>query len=317
MADSAPLRLSQEVTEALAAGQPVVALESTLITHGLPHPLNWHTARGMEQDVRDVGAIPATICVLDGEIRVGLAEDELERLADFDDAIKVSSRGLPYAVATRQTAGTSVSGTMWIAHHAGIMFFGTGGIGGVHVGASESGDISTDLAELARVPVVVVCAGVKSILDIGRTLEYMETVGIPVYGYQTSEFPAFFSGNSGFPAPYRLSSAHQVADVWHSHQALGLPGGMVVACPPPVTVDDGADLQAAIEQANREVIEQQVRSGDVTPFVLNRVAEITDGASVRVNIALLRHNARIAAEIAVAYTHRQERRPLPGCERPG
>jgi pseudouridylate synthase len=299
MGTSDYIRLSDEVAQALSGQQPLVALESTLISHGLPHPLNYQTAWEMEQEVRKAGATPATICLLDGEIRVGLSAADLAKLAESGDALKISSRGLAYAIATGRTAGTTVSGTMWIAKQAGIEIFGTGGIGGVHFGASETGDISTDLTELTRTPVAVVCSGAKSILDIGRTLEYLETAGVPVFGYQTDEFPAFFSGRSGFSAPYRVSSAEQAAAIWNTHRSLQLPSGIVVACPPPVGVEDADALQAAIGQANREAAERQVSSGDITPFVLRRVSEITNDASVRVNIALLRHNARIAGEIAV------------------
>jgi pseudouridylate synthase len=294
------IHLSDEVATALDEGRPVVALESTLITHGLPRPLNYQTAAEMEQDVRDIGAVPATICLLDGVIHVGLREAELSRLAELDNAIKISSRGIAYAVGTYRSAGTTVSGTMWIASKVGIDIFGTGGIGGVHYGASETEDISTDLTELTRTPVAVVCAGIKSILDIGRTLEYLETAGVPVFGYQTDAFPAFFSGISGYSAPYRLESAEQAANVWRMHRELNLPSGSVIACPPPISVGDGESLETAIRQANQEAIEQGISSGDITPFVLRRIAEITDGASVRVNVALLRNNARIAAEIAVA-----------------
>lgn len=293
--------ICDEVADAQSRGKPIVALESALITHGLPYPLNLQTALEMEQEVRDAGATPATICILDGEIRIGLSTDQATRLAESNDPIKVSSRGIAWATATGKTAGTTVSGTMWIAGLTGIQFFGTGGIGGVHHGAAESGDISTDLLELARTPVAVISAGVKSILDLGRTLEYLETAGVPVYGYQSDEFPAFFSGVSGFPAPYRLENAAQAAAVWHRQRQLELPCGAVIACPPPVNADDADALQPAIDQANREAREQHVRGGDITPFVLRRIAEITDGASIRVNIALLGNNARIAAEIAVAY----------------
>jgi pseudouridylate synthase len=294
------IQLSDEVATALDEGGAVVALESTLITHGLPRPLNYQTAAEMEQEVREAGAVPATVCLLDGTIRVGLHDHELVRLAALDDAIKISSRGLGYAVATGRNAGTTVSGTMWIAAQVGIDFFGTGGTGGVHYGASETGDISTDLTELTRTPVAVVCAGVKSILDIGRTLEYLETAAVPVFGYRTDAFPAFFSGVSGFSVPYRLESPGQAAAVWRAHRDLGLPSGALIACPPPVSIEDGNALESAIIQANEEAIQKGISSGDITPFVLGRVAEITDGASVRVNIALLRNNARIAAEIAVA-----------------
>ncbi len=295
------IKFREEVREARDSGGPVVALESAMITHGLPFPDNLETALAMEQDVRDAGATPATICLLDGEIRAGLSETELARLAETSDALKVSTRGLAYALATNRSAGTTVSGTMWIAALAAIEFFGTGGIGGVHYGASESGDVSSDLTELSRTPVAVVCAGVKSILDIGRTMEHLETSGVPVFGYGTDEFPAFFSGSSGHPAPFRLDSASQAAETWVLHRQLGLHGGAVFACPPPVTVDNQAQLEAAIRQANQEAVETGIRGGDVTPFVLRRVSEITDGASIRVNIALLRNNARTAAEIAVEY----------------
>lgn len=294
------LKLSDEVAAAFEQHKPVVALESTLITHGLPRPLNEQTAREMEQEVRNAGAAPATICLFDGSIHVGLDEQQLSHLASLDDVIKISSRGVAYALANHMNAGTTVSGTMWIAAQAGIHFFGTGGIGGVHFGAETSGDISTDLSELARTPVAVVSSGVKSILDIGRTLEYLETAGIPVFGYQTDEFPAFFSGSSGFDAPYRVESADHAATIWNTHRELELPTGILIACPPPVTVEDEAALESAIQQANREAQEREISSGEITPFVLRRIAEITDGASVDVNIALLRNNARIAAEIAVA-----------------
>lgn len=300
---SIPLKLGDEAGDAKLDYYPIVALESALITHGLPYPLNLQTALEMEQEIRDAGAVPATICLLDGEIRIGMTQEELTQLAESSDPMKVSSRGLPYAVATGRTAGLTVSGTMRLALTAEIDIFATGGIGGVHHDASETGDISTDLTELSRTSIAVVCAGIKSILDIGRTLEYLETAGVPVYGYQTDEFPAFFSGSSGYPAPHRLEDASQAADVWHRQRLFALPCGAVIACPPPDAVEDAAGLGAAIDQANREAADQGISSGDVTPFVLNRVAEITDGASVRANIALLRNNARIAGEIAVA--HRQ------------
>lgn len=295
------IEISDDVAAALDRGEPVVALESTLITHGLPWPVNRDTALDMEREVREAGAIPATIAVLDGAIRVGLSGEEIERLSGADGQLKISSRGLAYAVATGRTAGTTVSGTMWVASRAGIPFFGTGGIGGVHIGAEKTGDVSNDLSELARTPVAVICSGVKSILDIGRTLEYLETVGVPVFGYRTDEFPAFFSGRSGHPAPYRLEGPDQVASVWQVHRTLGQKTGIVIACPPPVAVEDQDQMQRAIDQANREAADNGIHGGEVTPFVLRRIAEITDGASVQVNTALLRHNARIAAEIAVAY----------------
>jgi pseudouridylate synthase len=295
-------RINDEVAGALEARRPVVALESTLITHGLPRPLNLETAQTMEAEVRSAGAVPATIAVLNGEIRVGLSEQELTQLATNEEALKVSSRGLSYVVATGQDAGTTVSCTKWAAQRVGIRYFATGGIGGVHHGASESGDVSTDLTELARTPVAVVCSGAKSILDIARTLENLETLGVPVFGYETDEFPAFFSRSSGHPVPYRLDGASEAAQVCRTHWELGQPSGLVIASPPPMPVEDQDSMLKAIEQANQEAREQSVVGGDVTPFVLQRIAELTDGASLRVNTALLIHNAFVAAEIAVADT---------------
>lgn len=292
------IQFSDEVNLALQNHQPVVALESTLITHGLPAPLNLQTAREMEQEVRNAGAIPATICLLDGLIRVGLTDDELTRLAESGDAVKISSREIAWAIANGKTAGTTVSGTMWIAERVGIEFFGTGGTGGVHAGASETGDISADLFELARTPVAVVSSGVKSILDIGRTLEYLESVGVPVFGYQTDQFPAFFSGVSGFASPNRVDSPAEAARIWQVHRALGIQTGMLIACPPPITVDDAGMLQVAIDRANREALDTGITGGAITPFVLNRVAEVTDGASLQVNMALLRNNAHVAGTFA-------------------
>jgi pseudouridylate synthase len=303
------IQIGDEVQTALETGQPVVALESTLITHGLPYPLNLETAREMEQEVRKAGSIPATICVLDGMIRAGLTDHELVQLVESKDAVKVSSRGLSWAVATGQTAGTTVSGTMWIAAKLGIELFGTGGTGGVHFGASETGDISNDLSELARTPVTVVSSGIKSILDIGRTLEYLESVGVPVFGFQTGTFPAFFSGESGFEAPMKLEHAEQAARTWYVHRSLGIDTGMLIACPPPITVDDATTLKNAIDQANREALEAGITSGAVTPFVLARIAELTDGASLRINVALLRHNAGIAGQIASALNQIRREHP--------
>lgn len=294
------LKLSDEVVAALGEGRPVVALESTLITHGLPRPLNAETALGMESEVRSAGAVPATIAVLDGLVRVGLGEDELRQLAATEDALKVSSRGLGYALATGRTAATTVSGTMWVAKRAGIRYFCTGGIGGVHRDATRTGDVSTDLLELARTSVAVVCAGVKSILDIGRTLEYLETMGVLVLGYDTEEFPAFYTARSGLPVPYSVSGPEEAAKVLRAHRRMGLPGGVLIACPPPESEVDEAKLRGAIERAVREAEDSGVRGADVTPFLLSRVSELSGGASLRANLALLRNNARIAAGIAAA-----------------
>lgn len=294
------VKLSDEVVRALGEGTPVVALESTLITHGLPRPCNAETALAMEAVVRGVGAVPATVVVADGLLRVGLSEERIRALAETPDALKVSSRGLAYALAARRTASTTVSGTMWAAKLAGIRYFGTGGIGGVHRGAAETGDVSADLPELARTQVAVVCSGAKSILDIGRTLEYLETAGVPVLGYGAAEFPAFLVRSSGHALEYAVSGAEEAARVFRAHRRLGLPGGLLIACPPPVSPLDAARLEEATARAVREAGEAGVRGGAVTPWLLNRVAELTDGASLETNVALLVNNARTAAEIAVA-----------------
>jgi pseudouridine-5'-phosphate glycosidase len=294
------LVIGTHVRDALNRDQPVVALETALVTHGLPGELGIETALAMEDEIRIAGAVPATIGVIDGKVITGLSRDQLEFLARSASPLKASSRGLPYAIAKRQNAGLTVSATAWVASRSGIEFFATGGIGGVHYGASETGDISADLAEIARVPVAVVSAGIKSILDIGRTLEHLEMIGVPVYGYQTEQFPAFFSGISGFPAPFRVDSPDEAAAVWQYQRSIGLTGGALFACPPPDSVHQSEQLQNAIEQANREAAEINLTGGAVTPYVLRRIAEITDGASIRANVALLRNNARIAGEIAVA-----------------
>ncbi len=294
------LKYNNEVVLALGDGRPVVALESTLITHGLPHPTNAETALAMEAQVRSAGAAPATVAVLGGLLRVGLDEEEIWALATADGVLKVSSRGLAYALVSGRTAATTVSGTMWAAKLAGIRYFATGGIGGVHRGVERTGDISTDLLELARTPVAVVCAGVKSILDIGRTLEYLESAGVPVLGYGTEEFPAFLTAKSGHRAPYTVADAPEAARVFRAHRRLGLPSGIVIASPPPSSDLDEATLEEATVRALREAEQQGMIGAALTPWLLARVADLTDGASLRANTALLQQNARIAAQIAVA-----------------
>lgn len=294
------VRLGDDVRDALASGRAVVALESTLITHGLPRPLNAETALAMESEVRAGGAVPATVAVLGGVLRVGLTAEEIEQLAEATDVLKVSSRGLGYALATSRTAATTVSGTMWAAKLAGLRVFATGGIGGVHRGAERSGDVSTDLLELSRTQVAVVCAGAKSILDIGRTLEYLETAGVPVLGLGTREFPAFLTPRSGFAVPFPVASARECASVLRAHRRLGLPGGVLIAVPPPESDADAAAIKEATARAVQEAEEGGISGGEVTPFLLRRVAELTDNVSLRANIALLRNNARVAADIAVA-----------------
>jgi pseudouridine-5'-phosphate glycosidase len=294
------LKLSDEVALALGEGRPVVALESTLITHGLPRPLNAETALRMEAAVRAAGAVPATVAVLGGALRVGLHAEEITELAGSRDVLKVSSRGLAYALATGRAAATTVSGTMHAAKLAGLHYFATGGIGGVHRGAARTGDISTDLTELARTQVAVVCSGAKSILDIGLTLEYLETSGVPVLGYGTGEFPAFFTASSGHALEYAVRDASEAARVFRAHRRLGLPGGMLIACPPPPCDVDQPRLEEAVQQAVWGAERAGVAGGELTPWLLSRVADLTEGASLRANVALLENNARIAAEVAVA-----------------
>ncbi len=294
------VKLSSEVVLARGEGQPVVALESTLITHGLPNPLNAETALAMEAAVRAAGAVPATIAILGGRLCIGLSEEEIRHLAASQDVLKVSSRGLAYALATSRTAATTVSGTMYASRLAGIRYFATGGIGGVHRGAAITGDISTDLLELSRTQVAVVCAGAKSILDIGLTLEYLETAGVPVLGYATREFPAFFTPTSGHPLEYIVQDAHEAARVFRAHRRLNLPTGVLIACPPPQSDIDQARLESATRQAVHEAGQAGITGGEVTPWLLARVADLTRGESLKANVALLKNNARIAAYIAIA-----------------
>jgi pseudouridine-5'-phosphate glycosidase len=279
-----------------------VALESTIITHGMPYPENVATARAVEADVRSCGAEPATIAVIDGKVRVGLTDDELEWLGTAKDVLKLSRNDLPYAVAMGKHGSTTVAATMICAHRAGIRIFATGGIGGVHRGAESSFDISADLEELARTPVAVVCAGAKALLDLPKTLEYLETRGVPVIGYRTDEFPAFWSRSSGLRAPLRCDSADEVARVLRTKWELGLEGGAVI-CNPVDEADEipAGEMDGFIAEAVAEAERQGVRGKAVTPHILARIVELTGGRSLRTNIALVRSNARLAAEIATAY----------------
>jgi len=298
------LQLSKEVGEALAARQPVVALESTIIAHGMPYPQNLETARQMENAVRDSGAIPATIAILGGKIRVGLDAADLEYLAKTGHQIpKASRRDLPFLLSQGLDGATTVASTMIAADLAGIRIFATGGIGGVHRGAAQTMDISADLQELARTNVAVVCAGVKSILDIGLTLEYLETQGVPVLGYQTDEFPAFYTRSSGFRVDYRVDTPEILAAILHAKWATGLQGGVVIANPIPEPVEaDGLEIERATAQALREADEQEIRGKAITPFLLARIAALTAGKSLGANIELALHNARLAAELAVFFS---------------
>jgi pseudouridylate synthase len=289
------IRIASEVRSARAA----VALESTVISHGLPFPHNLELARAMEQEVRDAGATPATIGVVAGEPCVGMSPDEIERFAQAEGVLKLSRRDIAYAAATGRDGATTVSATMALAAMAGVQVFATGGIGGVHRGARESWDISADLTELARTPVLVVCAGAKAILDLPATLEYLETAGVPVLGLGTDELPAFYSMSSGLPVA-RVEDVAQAARVWRAHRALG-GAGMLLAVPPPAEVALAPEEVAApIARALARAEAAGIRGQAVTPFLLAAMAEETNGESIRTNVALLRQNARVAARLALA-----------------
>jgi pseudouridine-5'-phosphate glycosidase len=304
------LQLSKEVSDALAARRPVVALESTIIAHGMPYPQNLETARRMENAVRESGATPATIAILNGKIRVGLESGELEYLAKTGHQIpKTSRRDLPFLLSQGSDGATTVASTMIAADLAGIRIFATGGIGGVHRGAAQSMDISADLQELARTNVAVVCAGAKSILDIGLTLEYLETQGVPVLGYQTDEFPAFYTRSSGFRVDYRVDTPEMLAEMLQAKWAIGLQGGVVIANPIPEHVEaDGLEIEQTTTQALQEADEQGIRGKAITPFLLARIAALTAGKSLDANIELALHNARLAAELAVCFSEILARR---------
>jgi pseudouridine-5'-phosphate glycosidase len=295
------LEISPSVNEALQSGQPVVALESTIISHGMPYPQNVETALLVEKTVRDAGATPATIAVLDGKLKAGLSEAEIEYLGKTGRGVaKVSRRDLPFLLASGQPGATTVATTMLIAEMAGIRIFATGGIGGVHRGASETMDISADLQELARTSVAVVCAGAKSILDIGLTLEYLETHGVPVIGYQTDEFPAFYTRHSGHGVDRRLDSPADIAKVLKTKWLAGLQGGIIIANPIPEAHEPAAaPIQAATEAAIAEAVRLGIKGKEVSPFLLARIKQLTGGESLRANIELVLNNARLAARVAV------------------
>ncbi len=299
------LLFSPEVAAARTAGKPIVALESTIISHGMPYPQNVHTAREVEQVIRDAGAVPATIAIIGGKICIGLSEDQLETLGSSPDAIKVSRRDLPYVLAQARLGATTVAATMICAELAGIEVFVTGGIGGVHRGAETSFDISADLQELAQTGVAVVCAGVKSILDIGLTLEYLETHGVPVLAVGQPGFPAFFTRDSGYKADFQLDSPEEQAAFIRTKWQLGLKGGVVVSNPVPAESAMAPDeIDAIIHQALQEAQQQAVTGKQVTPFLLARIKELTGGRSLATNIALVKHNALVGARLAVALNHK-------------
>lgn len=299
---------SQEAAVARRFGSALVALESAVITHGLPHPENLRLARALEQVVREHGATPATVAVMDGKIHIGLTESELERLGnqvvDQSEVRKISRRDFGIALARREFGGTTVAATLIAARMAGIRVFATGGIGGVHRDAPF--DISADLPELSRSPVVVVCAGAKAILDLSATVEYLETMGVPVIGYGTDEFPAFYSSQSGLPVTVRVDSPQEVASIARTQWDLGLQGALLVVQPPPLEAALPAEeIEQVIQQALKEAQQAKIRGAAVTPFLLDRVSAISGGASLSANLALLQNNARLAAQIAVALARQQ------------
>lgn len=293
------LVFSEEVAQAKAEKKPIVALESTIISHGMPYPENVQTAKDVERIIRDRGAVPATIAIIDGKIKIGLTDDELELLGTSHDVEKVSRRDLPYVVAMKKHGATTVAGTMICAQMAGIRVFATGGIGGVHRGAEQTMDISADLQELSRTNVAVVCAGAKSILDLGLTLEYLETHGVPVIGYQTDVLPAFYSRTSPFRVDYRLDSAEEIAQFIETKWKFGLNGGVVIANPVPKEEElEESYITAIIEQALKEAEKQHITGKAVTPFLLDHVKTLTGGKSLQANIALVKNNAALAADLA-------------------
>ncbi|PFG63362.1 pseudouridine-5'-phosphate glycosidase [Thioclava sp. ES.031] len=296
---NAPLTFAAEVADAKAENRPVVALESTIITHGMPYPQNLETAQAVEAEIRKAGAVPATIAVMGGKIHIGLEAEELEALAQTKDAMKVSRADLAVCLAKGATGATTVAATMICAHLAGIDVFATGGIGGVHRGAEDSFDISADLLELAQTPVSVVAAGAKAILDLPKTLEVLETHGVPVIAYGQDAFPAFWSRNSGLPAPLRADSAAEIAKSQLARASLGLPGGQLIANPIPEEAEIAREeIVPVIEQALQEAEAQGIAAKAVTPFLLSRIFELTEGRSLEANIALVLNNARLAAAIA-------------------
>ncbi len=297
------LDISPEVAEALNSGKPVVALESTIISHGMPYPRNVETALLVEQTIRENGAVPATIAIIGGRLKAGLSKDEIEYLGKSGrNVAKTSRRDIAALVARKADGATTVTTTMMIAHMAGISIFATGGIGGVHRGAEVTMDISADLEELGNTPVMVVCAGAKSILDLGLTLEYLETKGVPVVGYDTDELPAFYTRHSGFGVDYRADSPEELAAMFKAQRDLGLKGGMLVTNPIPEEYSmDKAVIDAAIDQAIKEASEKGIKGKETTPFLLAKVVELTGGDSLDSNIALVLNNARLAAKTAAEF----------------
>jgi pseudouridine-5'-phosphate glycosidase len=296
------LSIAPEVKDALENNRPVVALESTIISHGMPYPLNVQTALEVEQIIREGGAVPATIGIINGKIIIGLNKTELEYFSQAKDIIKVSRRDLPYIIAKKLNGSTTVAGTMICAEMAGIKIFVTGGIGGVHRGVEKTWDISADLNELMNTSIAVVCAGVKSILDIKKTLEYLETSGVPVIGFRTEFFPAFYTRKSGSNVDYNIETPENMADFLITKWQLGLKGGVIIANPLPekYSMDEG-EISKAIEKALSDAESQNVTGKEITPFLLDKIKIITSGKSLEANINLIKHNAISGTEIAIAY----------------
>ncbi len=296
-----PILVRDDVRDAVATGRPVVALETTILSHGMPYPHNLATARDVEQIVRAHGAVPATIAVLDGAIRVGLQDEELTRLATAQHVLKLSRADLAYALATRRDGATTVAATMLCAHLAGIAVFATGGIGGVHRGAEDTFDVSADLHELARTPVAVICAGAKAVLDLAKTFELLETLGVPVIAYGSDELPAFWSRSSGLPAPMRFDDPTSVARFIRTTRDLRLPCGTLVSQPIPQPDEiDRATMNGYIEQALDDSVRAGITGKAVTPWLLDRLFTLSHGRSLDANIALVKNNAKLAAQIACA-----------------
>ncbi|MHC2994203.1 MAG: pseudouridine-5'-phosphate glycosidase [Candidatus Atribacteria bacterium] len=294
------LDFKDEVKEALEQDRPVVALESTIIAHGMPYPENLEIAQELENIIRRYGVVPATIAVIEGKIKIGLAKEELELLATSKKALKASRRDLSIIIARGLTASTTVAATIVAAHLAGIQIFVTGGIGGVHRGAEKTFDISADLQELARTPVVVVCAGAKAILDLSLTLEYLETMGVPIIGFKTDEFPAFYSRGSGLKVDYTVNDEVEAAKVIKTKWDLGLTGGIVIANPIPEKFALPKDyMDRIIEESLKEAEKVGIKGKELTPFLLNKINELSEGESLKANIALLKNNAHLGAKIAL------------------
>jgi pseudouridylate synthase len=299
-----PIHIHPSVAFALEEKKPIVSLESTLISHGMPYPLNLKTALSLEEIIRKNGAVPATIGIIEGKIKVGLTPHELEFMASSPNIPKVSRRDLPFVLSRKLNGATTVASTMIVSSQVGISVFVTGGIGGVHRNAKETFDISADLLELAKTDVAVVCAGVKSILDIGLTLEYLETQGVPVIGYKTNRFPAFFTRDSGFEVPCRVDSPIELAHMIKTKWDFNLSGGLVIANPiPEKYAMDEIIMKNAIDSALAEAETKHIRGKDITPFLLSHIKETTEGNSLKANIELVLHNAKLGAKLAVSLNH--------------